>query len=272
MTAISKSISGLLGMVAGAALLAACATSPTGRSQFILISESDMAQMGATAFSKLKQEGDISHDRSLNRYVQCVTRHIADALPPGEGDRWEVVVFDQSDPNAFALPGGKVGVHTGILEVARNQHQLATVIGHEIAHVIARHGAERVSQQFAAQTALGLVQAYTSDRPQQQQQMVMALLGAGAQVGVLLPFSRTQESEADRYGLDLMARAGFDPAASVELWQNMKAAARGRTPPEFLSTHPAPDTRIRDLQRQVPAAERIAADARKQGRRPNCHR
>ncbi|MDX1571329.1 MAG: M48 family metallopeptidase [Xanthomonadales bacterium] len=268
---MKMAISGIFGL-AMAALLAACVTSPTGRSQFILISEGEMAQLGETAFSKLKQEGNVSHNRSINRYVQCVTRHLAEALPPSEQDRWEVVVFDQSEANAFALPGGKVGIHTGMLDVARNQHQLAAVIGHEIAHVIARHGAERVSQQFAAQTALSLVQAYTRDRPQQQQQTVMALLGAGAQVGVLLPFSRTQESEADRYGLEIMARAGFDPAASVELWRNMKAASRGRTPPEFLSTHPAPDTRIRDLQRQVPSAAQIAADARGQGRQPNCHR
>lgn len=251
-------------------LLVACTTSPTGRQQFIMIPEAQMSEMGVTAFSKMKQQAPVSRDGRLNDYVQCVTNRLVRELPSDfAGQRWEVVVFDNEEPNAFALPGGKVGVHAGLLKVARNQHQLATVIGHEIAHVNARHGAERVSQNFAAQSAMQLVAAYSADRPQQQQQMVMAMLGLGAQVGVLLPFSRTQESEADAMGLETMSRAGFDPEQSVELWQNMKAAAGG-SPPEFLSTHPNPDNRIQGLQRLMPQANQVAAEARRAGNNPNC--
>ena len=250
--------------------LVACTTSPTGRQQFIMIGESQMAEMGVAAFTQMKQQAPTSRNRRINDYVQCVTRALIPALPGDlNNQNWEVVVFANDEPNAFALPGGKIGVHEGILKVARNQHQLAAVIGHEIAHVEARHGAERVSQQFAAQTALGLVQTYTADRPQQEQQMVLGLLGIGAQVGILLPFSRTQEAEADALGVKYMARAGFDPQESIDLWQNMKRAAGG-APPEFLSTHPHPDNRIRGLERLMPQATQVAATARRQGQNPNC--
>lgn len=250
-----------------AAALVACATSPTGRSQLILIPEDQMAQMGTQAFQQMRSEQRESDNRRVKRYVQCVADAITSSLE-GEnaGTEWEVVVFEEDSANAFALPGGKIGVHTGLLDVAKNQHQLATVVGHEVGHVLARHGAERVSQQFAAGTAMQLVGAYVGEDSSNSSKMAMALLGVGAQVGVLLPYSRIQESEADEIGLRLMAQAGFNPRQSVDLWQNM-AAQGGSRPPEFLSTHPAPESRIQELQNLMPEAMKTFRQASNQ---PNC--
>ncbi|MGD8875104.1 MAG: M48 family metallopeptidase, partial [Gammaproteobacteria bacterium] len=181
---------------------------------------------------------------------------------------WEVVVFNDSDANAFALPGGKIGVYTGLLKVAENQDQLATVIGHEVAHVLARHSNERVSQKFAVEQGLSLISAIAN--PQSGTgQTLMGLLGVGAQYGVLMPYSRIQESEADILGLDLMARAGFDPRESTRLWINMGRAGGGQ-PPEFLSTHPSHSTRISDLNAHMPVALQLQSRARQQGKRPVC--
>lgn len=250
-----------------AAALVACATSPTGRSQLIIIPEDQMAQMGTQAFQQMRSKQRESDNRRVKRYVQCVADAITSSLE-GEnaGTEWEVVVFEEDSANAFALPGGKIGVHTGLLDVAKNQHQLATVVGHEVGHVLARHGAERVSQQFAAGTAMQLVGAYVGEDSSNSSKMAMALLGVGAQVGVLLPYSRIQESEADEIGLRLMAQAGFNPRQSVDLWQNM-AAQGGSRPPEFLSTHPAPESRIQELQNLMPEAMKTFRQASNQ---PNC--
>jgi len=180
----------------------------------------------------------------------------------GGPQQWEVVVFEEEEPNAFALPGGKIGVNTGIVKVAKSQDQLATVLGHEVAHVIAHHANERVSQQAVAGTLMQVAGATLDPR-------LAAALGAGAQVGVLLPFSRTQESEADLVGLDLMASAGFDPRASVEFWQNMEKAGGAGTP-EFLSTHPSGSTRMSDLRNRLPQAMQLYDQATQAGRRPRC--
>lgn len=250
-------------------LFAACTTSPTGRQQLLLVSEAQMQQMGVTAFQEMKQEMPVTSDNKVKSYVTCVANAIIRQLPSGSAGReWEVVVFKDDSANAFALPGGKIGVHTGLLTVAENQDQLAAVIAHEVAHVLAQHGAERVSQQFATQAGMDLVGAMSGPQTQTKQQLI-GLLGLGAQVGILLPYSRTQESEADVYGLELMSKAGFDPRASVDLWQNMKAGGGG-APPELLSTHPAPDTRIRDLQARLSQTMPLYEEAQAAGRRPSC--
>jgi predicted Zn-dependent protease len=247
-------------------LINACATSPLGRSQLALISDSEINQMGAQAFEIQKKNLPVSNDPDMNRFVQCV----AGTLTQQVKGQWEVVVFDEQSPNAFALPSGKIGVHSGLLQVARNQHQLATVVGHEIGHVIARHSNERVSQQFAAQTGLALTQVLIgATATSGTGQLLMGLLGVGTQYGILMPFSRIQESEADLIGLDLMAQAGFDPQESIVLWQNM-AAAGGETPVEFLSTHPSHGTRIKDLQQRMPRAMDLWQNARNQGYKPEC--
>ncbi len=254
-------------------LLSACATSPTGRNQLILVGDAQMQQMGIDSFQQLKSTTKISKDKNKIQYVRCVANHIIQALPQEwSGRDWEVVVFEDDSANAFALPGGKIGVHTGLLDVAETQSQLAAVIGHEITHVLARHGAERVSLQVASQTGLQLADIVARQHMEgsTEQQILMAGLGIGTQVGILLPFSRAHESEADQYGLNMMARAGFDPAESITLWQNMDKASKGQRPPEFLSTHPEPGNRIAALQKHMPEAKKIQQQAIKTGHKPNC--
>lgn len=246
------------------ALLSACATSPTGRSQLLLMPESEMNQMGLQAFENIKKETPVDSGTSSNRYVTCV----AQAITREVGGKWEVVVFKDDSANAFALPGGKIGVNTGLLKVAKNQHQLATVIGHEVAHVLSHHSNERVSQQFAVDQGLGLISAISNPQTQTGRTL-MGMLGVGAQYGILMPYSRTQEAEADRLGLELMAKSGFNPAESINLWKNMSAAG-GAQPPEFLSTHPSHSTRINGLTAILPRAQQLEQAAWQQGKRPNC--
>ncbi len=247
-----------------ATLLVSCATSPMGRRQLTLMPADQMDTMGLEAFSSLKSSTPVESDPATNRYVRCVAERITAQI----GGEWEVVVFQDDSANAFALPGGKIGVHTGLLKVAKNQDQLATVLAHEVAHVLANHANERVSQEYAVNQGLALAQQIGN--PQSSEgQALMGLLGVGAKVGILLPFSRTQESESDLYGLDLMAKAGFDPAESVQLWYNMAANSDGE-PPAFLSTHPSHSTRIADLQKRIPSARKLYQQAQAAGRRPSC--
>ncbi|MGB5440670.1 MAG: M48 family metallopeptidase [Gammaproteobacteria bacterium] len=252
-------------LILGMALAGGCATSPTGRSQLVLMPDSQMEQMGLQAFTNIKGETPVESNRTTNSYVQCV----GNAIIREVGGNWEIVVFKDDSANAFALPGRKIGVNTGLLKVAENQHQLATVIGHEVAHVLAQHSNERVSQKFAVEQGLGLINAIASPQTGTGQTL-MGLLGVGAEYGVLLPYSRIQESEADILGLDLMAKAGFDPRASVKLWVNMSRANKGQ-PPEFLSTHPSHSTRISDLNARIPAALNLQRSAMQQGKRPACN-
>ncbi|GAM66157.1 Zn-dependent protease [Vibrio sp. JCM 19236] len=242
-----------------------CAKSPTGRNQVILFSDSQMSQLGAQSFEQMKQEQKISQDKATNAYVQCVTDRILEFVPKQPSfDKWEVVVFDSPQVNAFALPGGKIGVYTGLLKVAMNQDQLATVIGHEIAHVLADHSNERISQAQIANTGLQLSNVALAN--QEYRNEIVALMGAGVQYGVILPYGRTQESEADIVGLQLMAKAGFDPYQSVALWRNMAKASGGNQPPELLSTHPSHDTRIKDLNSEAKTLPGYS------GSKPNCKR
>ena len=254
----------LMTLLTGLGLLVACSTSPTGRSQLVLMPDSQMQQMGLQAFTSIKQKTPVDKSRTTNAYVQCV----ASAITREVGGNWEVVVFKDDSANAFALPGRKIGVHTGLLTVAKNQDQLATVIGHEVAHVLSRHSNERVSQKFVVEQGVGLIDAVASPSSGTGR-AVMGLLGVGAQFGIIMPFNRAQESEADTYGLKLMARAGFDPRESVNLWINMGKTRNGQ-PPEFLSTHPSHSTRITDLQRHMGAAMEIYQKARRAGKRPAC--
>jgi metalloendopeptidase OMA1, mitochondrial len=167
---------------------------------------------------------------------------------------WEVAVVENPAQNAFCLPGGKIVVYTGIIPVAQNEAGLATVLGHEIAHATSRHGAQRVFQQNAVQIAMMGVQGSMADMDYQARRQIQGLLGAGAQYGVLLPFSRQHELEADRIGLSYMARAGYDPREAIGFWKRMTELSQGKKPPEFMSTHPADATRIQQLQQLMPAA------------------
>lgn len=260
-------------VVSLASLLAACAISPLGRRQLLMYDDATMDQMGVDSFEQIKAGMPISTDAATNAYVQCVAQAIVDALEPTDEApaTWEVVVFDEPTANAFALPGGKIGVHTGLLEVAENQDQLATVIGHEVGHVLADHSNERLSQNQAAQMTMSAAgAALSTDGVSAKEQTALAAMGLGMQYGLLLPYGRTHESEADLIGLDLMARAGFDPGASVALWQNMGRG--GVEPPEFMSTHPSHSTRISALQERIPSARTLEAQAHAEGRQPDCQR
>lgn len=226
--------------------LSACSTSPTGRKQLILLPDSQLNDMGVASFQQMKDSIPLNQQAKTNQNVQCVADKLIAVLPDEYRQQaWEVQVFDDQQVNAFALPGNKIGVYTGLLQVAENQSQLAAVMGHEIGHVLARHGNERVSTSLATSQALAAgYQLSGEDSPQKQ--AIFQGLGLGVQVGIILPFSRTHESEADLIGLELMAKAGFDPRQSVALWQNMAKLGKASTP-EFLSTHPANDTRIAAL-------------------------
>ena len=170
----------------------------------------------------MKQQEKVSTDAKMNAYVSCVAKAVTAQVPSQYGiTSWEVVVFDSKQVNAFALPGGKIGVYSGLLKVAKNQDQLATVIGHELTHVLAQHSNERLSR--SQLTGLGLAAADIAMGSSEYRGATMAALGLGVEVGVMLPYGREQESEADRLGLDLMARAGFNPTEAIPLWQNMSA-------------------------------------------------
>ena len=249
--------------------LAACATttSSTGRRQYVGgVSEQQLNQLGAQAFVEAKTKGPLSNDAKQNAYVRCVVNALVRQLPPqAQGTSWETALFANNEPNAFALPGGKVGVNTGIFSVAKNQDQLAAVLAHEIGHVVERHHDERITRQMGASGAVQLLGALAGDYGSLATQGGSLL----AQTGFLLPGSRVQETEADVVGQRLMAEAGFDPAQAVNLWQNMIASGGGR-PPEWLSTHPNPESRIQELRSRAGTLAPTYQQARASGRVPKC--
>ena len=247
-------------------LLSACQSSPTGRNQIILVSDGEMNKLGAASFAQMKEKTPPTTETKLVEYVECLSEPLLVAAGEKPSD-WEVQVFKDNSPNAFALPGRKIGVHTGMIELASTPDQLAAVIGHEIGHVQAKHGAERVSLSMASQTVQQV--AAIAVEGTEYGTATMAAIGLGAQFGVLLPYSRTHESEADYIGLKIMARAGFQPQEAVSLWQNMGKAG-GQKPPEFMSTHPSDKTRIRELSASMAEANALYQEALAAGRAPNC--
>jgi|APTNR8051073442_1049403.scaffolds.fasta_scaffold33197_2 predicted Zn-dependent protease len=231
-----------------AALAAGCAQAPvTGRSQLILVSDQEMNQAGAQAYRQVVAKQGVARDPELQRRVETVGRRIAAVSGAPANQPWEFTVIRDDSPNAFVLPGGKVAVHTGLFKVVQNDDQLAAVLGHEVAHDRARHGAERVSQQMLQQGGLQVLGATTGNP------MLAQAAAAAVTVALTLPYSRTQESEADEIGLLYTARAGYDPRQAVVLWQNMEKAGAGAGV-EFLSTHPSPGSRIERLQQLMPGA------------------
>ncbi len=250
------------------ALVAGCATSPTGRKQLMLVSDQQMSQLGIEAFNAMGKKGQFANAPRQQAYATCVADALIAVLPPPwRKQAWQVRIIDDDSANAFALPGGRIGVNKGMFKVATNENQLATVLGHELAHVVSRHGAERVSDNMAVQGAVAAGTLYGASRGNDAGKL-MAALGVGAQVGILLPFSRTQESEADILGQRYMAEAGFDPRAAVVLWQKM--GAKGGKVPAFLSTHPAPGQRADKLGRQAQKLMPVYQRARAAGHVPRC--
>jgi predicted Zn-dependent protease len=237
--------------------LAGCYTVPeTGRQSFIVISPSEESQMGASAFADMKVKERISQDPQYNAQVTRVGKRIAeavgDALPTAQ---WEFVVFDAPKTvNAFALPGGKVGVYSGLLKLCSSDDELAIVMGHEIGHVTARHGAERMTTGIgiAAVGIIGDLVMQHNHVSSGNRNLALGAYGIGATTAVVLPFSRANESEADHIGVRYAAKAGYDPRASINFWKKMEAEKKGAKSPEWLSTHPSDETRITQLEEWMP--------------------
>jgi predicted Zn-dependent protease len=240
-------------------IVVACQTVPiTGRSQLLALPESTETQMGLTAYQEILQKSRISNDRALNEQVTRVGRRIAEATERGDYE-WEFKVIDDKQVNAFCLPGGKIGVYTGILPVTKDDAGLAAVLGHEVSHAIARHSGERVTQSLIAQ---GLVTAGTIALVGRDSRIAPAAqLGFMAlATGGLLYYGRAQESEADHLGVIYMAKAGYHPSAARDLWIRMGQASGGKQRmPEFLSTHPSPETRVKDIEGWIPEAMKYYA-------------
>lgn len=252
-----RSLTTLLLACAGLAWSGCTTVSETGRSQLILVSAEQEKAMGLSAFSQIKEEEPISTNKMAIDQVNRVGRRIAASvgreLPQAE---WEFVVFESEELNAFALPGGKVGVYTGLLNLVESDDELAAVIGHEIAHVTSRHSGERMSQQMLAGVAAIGTEIYmeSEDMDSSDRMLTRTALGAATTLGVMLPFSRLHETEADVIGLRFAAGAGYDPRAAATFWEKMKAASEGQgRPPEFMSTHPSPDNRIARLNELAPS-------------------
>jgi predicted Zn-dependent protease len=244
----------LLTLVVATAVVG-CQTVPiTGRSQLLILPEGDEVRMGLQTYQEVLKKSKVSTDPALNEMVRRVGTRIA-AVTGKKDYQWEFKVIESPQANAFCLPGGKVAVYTGILPITRDEAGLAAVVGHEVAHAIARHGGERVSQEMLVHVGLvGTMAALGKGDPATVQQ-VGALLGAGASVGLLLPWGRAQESEADHLGLIYMAKAGYDPRAARDLWIRMGQASKGKgKPPEFLSTHPSEATRVKQIEAWLPEA------------------
>lgn len=253
----------LVALLALIVAVAGCATVPdTDRRQVLLLSPEDEVRMGLQAFEQVRDELDLMESGPEKERVDRIGTRIVAAASERLQDRgfdaldWEFHVVDDEQLNAFVLPGGKVVFYTGLLELADNDAEVAAVMGHEVAHVVARHAGERLSQNVLITTSLTAAQVALADGDSARSRTTMAALGIGAVVGVQLPFSRTHESEADEIGLVLMAEAGYDPEAAITFWRKMAEQGSGR-PPAFLATHPAPEHRIEDLERLMPGARRI---------------
>jgi len=232
----------------------------TGRRSINMLSATEENQMGVQAFEQYKSKMKVSTDAEVNAQVQRVAERLKKVIKL-EGAAWEFVVFDNSEPNAFALPGGKVGVHTGILIITENDAGLAAVVGHEIGHVVARHGGERASHGMLAQAGsavLGGILGATGKMSSTSIGAIQQAYGIGAQVGALLPFSRKQELEADKLGALYMAKAGYDPQEAVNLWVRFSKykAEKGASAPKFMSTHPSDEKRIEELREFMPEAKK----------------
>ncbi|HNX68898.1 MAG TPA: M48 family metallopeptidase [Candidatus Omnitrophota bacterium] len=248
-------------------LLTGCSTVPiTGRKQLSFIPEGQLLTLSDQNYKQVISQSTLSTDAAKTQEVVEVGKKIAAAAESFMKDsgmeadlknyKWEFnLVKDDKTVNAFCMPGGKIVVYTGILPVTQDDNGLATVMSHEVAHAIANHGGERMSQEMVVQLGgMGLSQAMKT-KPAATQKIMMQAYGAGTQYGVLLPYSRSHESEADHIGLILMARAGYDPEKAVVFWERMNAIG-GTKPPEFLSTHPATSRRIADIQKEIPEAEK----------------
>ncbi|RJP31384.1 MAG: M48 family peptidase [Candidatus Omnitrophota bacterium] len=246
-------------------LIAACATTPlTQRRQLVLLPSSQLMQMSLSNYGEVKNNSKLSTDprevepvlRVGKRLADATMRYLKEQNLPTADYAWEfIVIKDDETVNAWCMPGGKIAVYTGILPITKDDTGLAVVMGHEIAHAIANHGNERMSQGMLAELGSVALAYAVKEQPEKTKDLFFQAYGAGTQIGLLLPYSRLHESEADRIGLTIMAMAGYDPNAAIPFWQRMNALSDSR-PPEFLSTHPAPDSRIENIKQYLPEAMR----------------
>lgn len=246
-------------------IFACCSTVPiTGRRQLDLIPDDEMMAMSYQQYGEFLQANTVSADREKNAMVKKVGLRIQGAVEKYFKEKgmsnqlrdyqWEFNLIESDEVNAWAMPGGKVVVYSGLLPVAGTEAGLAVVMGHEIAHAVAKHGDERMSQALLAQMGGVALSEALKSKPEKTQSLWLSVYGAGAQLGILLPYSRTQESEADHLGLIFMAMAGYDPNEAVIFWERMTAQKSGAAPPEFLSTHPSDRTRISNMKKLLPDA------------------
>lgn len=244
---IRKTAAAFLTATALSAALAACAYNETlGRNQLLIVDDAALQQSADQAWAQAMREMNPTNNAAQNQRVRTVGGRIITAANLNSRLRWDYAVFQDETPNAFTLPNGKIGVTTGLLNLVENDDQLAAIIGHEVGHVVARHAAERYSQTALTATGLQVAQGAAGDYGQ----AIGAFGGIGAQLGVLLPFSRNHELEADRLGVDYMAAAGYDPREALDLWRIMAQQRQGSTP-EFASTHPSDQTRIAQLEQYI---------------------
>ncbi len=261
-------------LLAVAMFLQSCSTVPiTGRRQLTIIPQSEMLSMSFQQYNQFLAESKLSADEGNTQMVKTVGKRIQGAVEQyftekGQAAelqkyKWEFNLVESDEVNAWCMPGGKVVVYSGLLPVAKDEAGLAVVMGHEIAHAIAGHGNERMSQGLIAQLGGIALSKALEEKPQLTQQLWMTAFGLGAQVGVLLPFSRLHESEADRLGLIFMSMAGYNPESAVGFWERMSALKGGQAPPEFLSTHPADQTRIENIKKILPEAMEFYTNAKR---------
>lgn len=250
-----------------AATFVACSKNPiTGRNQAHLVSEAELQAMATQQYQQFLSENRVvaaSADRDAEmvrrvgqRVATAITKYLRDNGQASmiDGYKWEFNLVQNNEANAWCMPGGKVVVYTGLLPITQNEAALAMVMGHEIAHAVLLHGNERMSQGLLQQLGGVALAVAVSNRPAETQNLFMNAYGIGSQVGVLLPFSRKQELEADRYGMIWGAMAGYNPREAIALWQRMEKASNGQAPPEFLSTHPSAGNRINQLEKYLPEA------------------
>lgn len=247
------------------ALISACSTvAVTDRKQFNIIPNSSLLSMSFSQYDQVLKENKLSNDKKQSAMIKrvgekiqiAVEKYFADNKMSSElkGFDWEFNLIESDQANAWCMPGGKVAFYTGILPICKDETGVAVVMGHEVAHAVADHGGERMSQGLIAQFGGMALDKVLEDKPEETRTLAMAAFGIGAQVGVLLPFSRLHESEADHLGLIFMAMAGYNPGVAVDFWQRMAEMKGGQSPPEFLSTHPSDDTRISDIKKLLPEA------------------
>jgi len=270
----------LIAVVSLAVFASGCSTTPTGRKQLTLKSDATLAAESTRAMAQLRATSALIKDRATIDYVACVADAIVGTLDDEDAALyWEMAIVNNPEVNAFVMPGGKIVVKSGIMSVAKNQHQLAAVLGHEVAHVTANHANERATRSDLTGFGIEVLAAvlvgdsanyYSRNYDPNMASGVYGAAGTFGQLGLLNPFSRMQESEADDIGLIYMAKAGFDPREAVTLWQNMNSSSETTKIPEFLSTHPSGDTRIESMVSQLPQALALYNEAQANGLNPDC--